>query len=39
VEIEHAPAAICTLADGKIGRLAFYLDRAEALEAVGLSDG
>jgi ketosteroid isomerase-like protein len=38
VQIEHAPAAVCTLADGRIGQLAFYLDRAEALEAVGLSE-
>lgn len=38
VLIDHAPAAICTLTDGKISRLVFYLDRGKALEAVGLSE-
>jgi ketosteroid isomerase-like protein len=37
VAIEHEPAAVFTFRDGKIARLAFYLDRAEALEAAGLA--
>ena len=37
VQIGHAPAAVCRITNGKITRVGFYLDRAEALEAVGLS--
>ena len=36
VLVEHAPAAVCVLRDGRITRITFYLDRAEAFEAVGL---
>jgi ketosteroid isomerase-like protein len=36
VLVEHAPAAICTVRDGKIVRARFFLDRDQALEAVGL---
>jgi len=36
VVVEHAPAAVWTIKDGKIVRVRFYLDRAEAFEAAGL---
>jgi len=36
VVIEHAPAAVCTVQDGQIVRARFYLDRDQALEAVGM---
>jgi ketosteroid isomerase-like protein len=36
VAVEHRPAAVWTLRDHKIVRVQFYLDREEALEAVGL---
>jgi ketosteroid isomerase-like protein len=36
VVIEHAPAAVCTVRDGQIVRARFYLDREQAMEAVGL---
>ena len=36
VVIEHAPAAVCTVRDGQIVRARFYLDRDQALEAVGM---
>ena len=36
VLIEHAPAAVCTVRDGQIVKVRFYLDREQALEAVGL---
>jgi ketosteroid isomerase-like protein len=36
VEMEHAPAAVWTLDNGKVVRIRFYLDRREALKAVGL---
>ena len=38
VLLEHAPAAVCTVQDGKIVRARFYLDRDQALEAVGLRE-
>ena len=37
-EVELIAAAILTFRDGKIARWEDYADRAEALEAVGLSD-
>jgi ketosteroid isomerase-like protein len=37
VLIEHSPAAVCELSNGTVTRLAFYLDRDEALEAAGLT--
>jgi hypothetical protein len=36
VTVEHAPAAVWTLLDGKVSAIEFYLDRTEALKAVGL---
>jgi ketosteroid isomerase-like protein len=38
VAVEHSPAAVWTLRDQKVVALRFYLDRTEALEAVGLSE-
>jgi len=38
VPIEMEMAHVYTLRDGKVARTAEYFDRAEALEAVGLSD-
>jgi ketosteroid isomerase-like protein len=38
VAVEHAPAAVWTLRDGKVRAIDFYLDRLEALEAVGLEE-
>jgi ketosteroid isomerase-like protein len=38
VLIEHSPAAVYELSNGMVTRIDFYLDRAEALEAVGLSE-
>ena len=35
VEMEHAPAAVWTLRDGLVTRIVLYLDRDEALAAVG----
>jgi ketosteroid isomerase-like protein len=35
VEMEHAPAAIFTVRSGKVVRLHFYMDRAQALETAG----
>lgn len=37
VLVEHAPAAVCTVRDGQIVRVRFYLERDQALEAVGLA--
>jgi ketosteroid isomerase-like protein len=37
VKIEQQAAALATVADGKIKRLEFHLDRREALAAAGLS--
>jgi ketosteroid isomerase-like protein len=36
VDIEHAPAAVWTFEDGKVVRIRFFLEREEALKAVGL---
>jgi ketosteroid isomerase-like protein len=36
VEVEHAPAAVWTLREGVVRRVDFYLERDEALRAVGL---
>jgi ketosteroid isomerase-like protein len=36
VEMEHAPAAVWTLRDGVVCRIAFHLDRDEALASAGL---
>ena len=38
VEVEHAPAAIWSIRDGKITAVRFYLYRADALKAVGLTE-
>jgi ketosteroid isomerase-like protein len=38
VTVEHAPAAVWTLLDGKVSAIEFYLDRGEALKAVGLAE-
>src|SRR5215210_892953 len=38
VVVEHSPAAICTVRNREIVRAVFYLDRGEALEAVGLRE-
>jgi uncharacterized protein len=38
VPIDMQMAHVCTVRDGKVARLAEYLDRAEALAAVGLRD-
>jgi len=35
VEMEHAPGAVWTVEGGRIRRIEFYLERSEALEAVG----
>ena len=36
--IEHAPAAVCTVRGGQIVRARFYLDRDQAMEAVGMRE-
>lgn len=36
VEVEHRPAALWSLRDGKIVRVRFFLEREEAFEAAGL---
>jgi ketosteroid isomerase-like protein len=36
VEVRHTPAAVCTVRDGRVARVGFYLDRAEALAAAGI---
>jgi ketosteroid isomerase-like protein len=38
VLVHHAPAAIWSIREGKVAGITFYLDRAEALEAAGLSE-
>jgi ketosteroid isomerase-like protein len=38
VLLEHSPAAIGTVKEGKIVRIRFYLDRDQALKAVGLRE-
>jgi ketosteroid isomerase-like protein len=35
VLVEHRPAAVVTVRDGRVVRMRFYLDRTEALEAAG----
>ena len=35
-DVENTVAAIWTVRDGSLARIEFYLDRAEALKAVGL---
>jgi ketosteroid isomerase-like protein len=37
-EVEMFAAAIYTVEDGKVSHVAYYADRAEALEAAGLSE-
>ena len=37
-EVENIVASVWTLRDGKIARAEFYIDRAEALKAVGLEE-
>ena len=37
-EVENTVASVWTLRDGKIARAEFYIDRAEALKAVGLEE-
>jgi ketosteroid isomerase-like protein len=36
VLVEHDPAAAVTVSDGKVVRVRFFLERSEALEALGL---
>jgi ketosteroid isomerase-like protein len=36
VEVEHSPAAVWTVKEGKIVRVRFFLEREEALKAAGL---
>jgi ketosteroid isomerase-like protein len=36
VAVEHRPAAVWSLRDGRIARVRFYLDREEALGAAGV---
>jgi ketosteroid isomerase-like protein len=38
VLMRHAPAAVWSIRNGKVASIRFYLDRGEALEAVGLSE-
>ena len=38
LQMEFRGALVTTLRDGKVTRLAYYSDRAEALEAVGLQE-
>jgi ketosteroid isomerase-like protein len=38
VVVEHSPAAICTVRNREIVRAVFYLDRGEALEAIGKAE-
>jgi ketosteroid isomerase-like protein len=38
VLIEHSPAAVVTVRDGKVTQVTFYLDRAQAFEALGLRE-
>jgi ketosteroid isomerase-like protein len=37
--VEMFAAAIYTVEDGRVSHMAYYFNRAEALEAAGLSDG
>ena len=36
VAVDHAPAAVCQMRDGRPARVAFYLDREEARAEAGL---
>jgi ketosteroid isomerase-like protein len=38
VAVEHRPAAVWWVREGKIARVRFYLDRDQALEAAGLQE-
>jgi ketosteroid isomerase-like protein len=38
VLVQHAPAAIWSIREGQVAGITFYLDRAEALQAAGLSE-
>jgi ketosteroid isomerase-like protein len=38
VLVQHSPAAIWRIREGKIAAIHFYLERGEALEAAGLSE-
>src|SRR5439155_7121300 len=38
VAIEHRPAAVWSVREGKVARVRFYLHRPEALEAAGLGE-
>jgi hypothetical protein len=38
VPVEHSPAAVWSVRDGKVVRVQFYLERDDALEAAGLSE-
>jgi ketosteroid isomerase-like protein len=38
VSVDHSPAAVWSIREGKIAGPHFYLERHEALEAVGLSE-
>jgi ketosteroid isomerase-like protein len=38
VAVEHRPAAVWSVRAGKIARVRFYLERAEALEVAGLRE-
>ena len=33
--VEHSPAALCRVRDGRLAQVGFYLDRTEALAAAG----
>jgi hypothetical protein len=38
VLVHHAPAAVYAIREGKVASITFYLDRAAALEAAGVSE-
>jgi ketosteroid isomerase-like protein len=38
VLVEHFPAAVCTIRDGRLAQVTFHLDRHQALEAVELQE-
>jgi ketosteroid isomerase-like protein len=38
VEMEHAPAAVWTFRDGRVVRVAFYLERDQALADAGIDE-
>jgi SnoaL-like protein len=39
VEVKNRSAAVCTVRDGKLVGLRFYLEQSEAFKYVGLTDG